>query len=191
MASSMASAFVMSLHPPEQHGARQHHAGIVRPQRIHAVEELAGGLELAVGFLQPRPAQQGLADFRRRGDGLLVERARLRHAALVLQVPGEVGEQDRIAALRQFQHAAVMVFADLRPLRLGQDHAHQVVRLRVRGRDADRVAGVDLGFAEIALAEQQQRQLVGGPEVVGVERDDAADQRLRGRVPLPWSLRIW
>ena len=54
------------------------------------------------------------------------------------------------------------------------------MRLRVLRRDAHRVAGMMLGFGQVALAQQDQRQLVGGDEVVGVQRDDAADQRLGG-----------
>ncbi len=73
-----------------------------------------------------------------------------------------------------------MIFADLRPFRLRHDHAHQVVRLRVLGRDAHGIAGMMLGFGQAALAKQDQRQLVRGNQVVRVQRDDAADQRLRG-----------
>ena len=176
---------IVALHPAQQHRARQQQAGIVRPQLFHPVEDLGGGVELAVGFLQPRPAEQGLADLRRGGDGFPVEGAAFLHPALVLQVPGQVGEQDRIAAAAEFENLAIVVFADRGPLRLGQDHAHQVVRLRVLRRDADGVAGLDLGFLDGALAQQQQREFVGGGEVVGVERDDTADQRLgRGVFPL-------
>ena len=45
----------------------------------------------------------------------------------------------------------------------------------------------DLGLGQAALAEQDQRQFVGGDKVVGVERDDAADQRL-GRARLALGL---
>ena len=148
----------------------------------------AGGVELAVGFLQPRPAEEGLADVGRGGDGFLVELAAFLHAALVFQVPGKVGEQDRVAGAAEFQNFAVMIFADLGTLRLGQDHAHQVVRLRVLRGDADGVAGLDLGFLDGAAAKQQERAFVGGGQVVGVEGDDAADERLGGgQVPLVLS----
>ena len=49
--------------------------------------------------------------------------------------------------------------------------------LRIGRRDAHGIAGVNLGFGEIALAQQQQRQLVGGPEIIRIETDDAPDQR--------------
>ena len=174
--------FVVLLGAAEQDGAGQQQGGVVGPLMLHAVEDFGGGVELAVGFLEPGPAQQGLADVGGAGDGFLVERAAFLHAALVFQVPGQVGEQDRVAAAAEFQHLAVVVFADLRALRLGQDHAHQVVGLRVLRRDADGVAGLDFGLLDGALGQQQQGEFVGGGEVVGVERDDAADQRLGGSV---------
>ena len=37
---------------------------------------------------------------------------------------------------------------------------------------------MDFGFADIALAQQQQRQLVGGPEIVRIETNDAPDQHV-------------
>ena len=37
-----------------------------------------------------------------------------------------------------------------------------------------------LGFGQTALAQQDQRQLVGGDQIVGVQRDDPAEQRLGG-----------
>ena len=75
-----------------------------------------------------------------------------------------------------------MIFAGLRSLCFRHDHAHQVVGLRVFRCDADGVAGMDLGFGERAAAQQQQGEFVGGDEIVGIQRDDAADQRFGGRV---------
>ena len=95
--------------------------------------------------------------------------------------PRQIGEHDRIAPAGKLEHAAVVIFADLRPLCLDENHAEQVVRLRNGRRDTHGVAGVDLGFAEIALVEQQQRELVGGPEIIGVEGDDVPDQRFGRR----------
>ena len=107
------------------------------------------------------------------------------HAALVLQVPCKVGEQDRITLSGQFQHAAIVVFADLRPVGLGHDHAHQVMRLWVFRRDAHGVAGMAFGFGQIALAQQDQSELVGGDKIVGIERDDRGGSAPRQRVHCP------
>ena len=73
-----------------------------------------------------------------------------------------------------------MVFADPGPMRFGQDHAHQVVRLRVLRGDAHRIAGVPLGVRQIALLHQQQRQFVGCPDRVRVDRYDAPHQGFGG-----------
>ena len=76
-----------------------------------------------------------------------------------------------------------MIFADLRPLRLGHDHAHEIVRLHVGWRQAHGVAGVDLGFGQRAFAEQERGQRLRRRQIVGIEPHDAIEQRLRrGRV---------
>jgi hypothetical protein len=144
-------------------------------------------VEVAISFLKPRESKQRLADLRRRGDRFLIQRARFLHPALVLQIPRQIGEQDRIALVGEIEDAAIVVFADLRPVGLGQYHAHQVVRLWVFRRDADGVARMVFGFREIAFAQQDQRQLVGGCQVVGIERDNAVDQRV-GRLMLALGL---
>ena len=92
-----------------------------------------------------------------------VEFARLRHPALVLEVPGEIGDEDRARRAQQFMRAAVMVLADLGPLRLGHDHAHQIVRLRSSRGDAHGVARVKLGLGERALVEEQRARAPGSP----------------------------
>ena len=50
-----------------------------------------------------------------------------------------------------------MMLADMRPMRLGHDHAHQIVRLWIERGDPDRVAGMDLGLRQRALPEQEKR----------------------------------
>jgi hypothetical protein len=74
-----------------------------------------------------------------------------------------------------------MELADMRPVRLGHDHAHEVVRLRVERRDAHGVARVRFRFAERAAAEERERERLGRGHVVGVEPHDALEQRLAGR----------
>ena len=170
----------MPAHPAERDGAGEQHAGQVRCERVGAVEQFDGGVEMPVRLLHARPAEQGL-QHRRPGDvGLPVQRAGLLHAALGFEVPGEVGEHDRVARLRQSYDLQVMIFANLRLAALGEHHAHQVVRLRRFRRDADGVAGMIFRLVEAALGKQKKRNLVDRPEVVGVERDQPADQRLRG-----------
>ena len=61
------------------------------------------------------------------------------------------------------------MLADLRAMRFGHDHAHQIVRLRVDRRDPDRIAGLDFGLGQRALAEQEERQRLGRGQVVGIE----------------------
>ena len=75
--------------------------------------------------------------------GFLVKRVGLFHATLILQATGEIGEHDRIAGARDLKHLPVMIFTNARPLRLGHDHAHQVVCLQGARSDADGVAGMD------------------------------------------------
>ena len=77
-----------------------------------------------------------------------------------------------LGVAEQLHRPAVMVLADLRPLRLGHDHAHEIVRLRVGRGDAHRVAGVDLGLRQRALGEQRQRQRLGRGQIVGIEPHD-------------------
>ena len=148
-----------------------------------AVQQFGRAGEVSVGLLHPRPAEQGLEDGRVQPDGLLVEPARLLHPPLVLQVPGEVGEHDRIGSPQKLQHASVVMLARLRPVGLGQDHAHQVVRLHVRRREAHGVARVDLGLVQRALLEQPHGQGLGGGEVVGGDPQEPPEQRLGGGGP--------
>ncbi len=78
---------------------------------------LGRGVEIAVGFLQPGKAQQGLADVRRRGDGF-VDTARGASSIrpwffrFQARLASRIGS--RCAA--EFQHPAIVVFADLRPV---------------------------------------------------------------------------
>ena len=76
-----------------------------------------------------------------------------------------------------------MVLADLGPLRLGHDHTHEIVRLRIGRRDPDRIARVNFGLRQRALGEQQQGERLGGFEIVRVEPHDPLEQRLRRRRP--------
>ena len=74
-----------------------------------------------------------------------------------------------------------MVLADLGPLRLGHDHAHEIMRLRIGRGDAHCVARVNFRLGEGAFREQQKRQRLGRIEIVGIEPHDAPEQRLRRR----------
>jgi len=74
-----------------------------------------------------------------------------------------------------------MVFAGLRPVGLGHDHAQEIVRLRILGGDAHTIAGVDFSFGDGALGEQRQGQLVRRPQCIGVELHEAPQQRLGGQ----------
>ena len=76
-----------------------------------------------------------------------------------------------------------MMLADLRAMRLGHDHAHEIVRLRVERRDPHRVAGVMLGLGQRALAEQQKRQRLRRRQMIGIESHDPLQERL-GRAPV-------
>ncbi len=88
-----------------------------------------------------------------------------------------------LGPLKQLHRAAVMVLADLGPLRLGHDHAHEIVRLRVGRGDADGVAGVNLGLGQRASGEQRQGEGLGRGQIVRVEPHDPRKQRLRRRRP--------
>ena len=124
----------------------------------------AAALEIAVGLLHPRPAEQGLRHVGR-------QRRRIpRRAARASSIrPWFFRFQARLASRigsrvpDSSQHRAVMVLADLRPVRLGQDHADQIVRLRILRGEAHRVAGVHFGLGQAALAEQQQAELDASP----------------------------
>ena len=88
-----------------------------------------------------------------------------------------------LGVAEQSHRLPVMVLADLRPLRLGHDHAHEVVRLRVGRGDADRVAGVKFGFRQRASGEQRQGERLGRGQIVGIEPHDPRQKRLRRRGP--------
>jgi hypothetical protein len=74
-----------------------------------------------------------------------------------------------------------MEFADLGPMRLGHDHAHEIVRLRVGGRETHGVARVQLGFGQRALAEQQRGERLRRRQIIGIEPDDPGEQGSRRR----------
>ena len=61
----------------------------------------------------------------------------------------------------ELEDAAIVVFADLRPIGLRQNHAHQIVRLRVLRRDTDGVACMVLGFCRHTKLEPHQVAVVG------------------------------
>jgi hypothetical protein len=161
-------------------GAGQENARIVRRERFGAGQQFLGRVEIAVGFLHPRPTKQpvqpGIVASRR----LRIKFPGFRHPALVLQVPGEIDDDVPVAPAGQVEDLLVVVFADLGPVALGHHQAHEVMRLRVLRGEADRIAGVAFGLEDGALAERQQRQIVDRPECVRVQRDDAAQQRLGG-----------
>ena len=69
-----------------------------------------------------------------------------------------------------------MILAERRAIRLGQHHTHEVVGLRIFGRDAHGIARVPLGLRNIAATEEEKGDFVGGPKVVRFQGDDATDQ---------------
>ena len=83
-----------------QHRALKPDARRARRKPLGGVEQFESAGEIAVGLLHLRPAVQGLKDVGIERGQLLVQSPRFLDAALVLQVPGEVCEQDR-AGLRQ------------------------------------------------------------------------------------------
>jgi len=162
--------------------AGQQEARVRGRHQFGAGEHLAGAREIAVGFLHPRPAKQGFHHLRRLCRRLFVKLPRLGHPALGLQIPGEVCQHDRVALAGQFDDPAIMVFAGLRPIGLGHDHAHQIVRLRIFRGNAHTVAGVGLGLGYCSFGQQRDSQLVRRPQGVGVQLHDTAQQRLGGSV---------
>lgn len=115
--------------------------------------------------------------------GFLVKRPCLRRPPLEFQAPGEIGEQDRVARLPQRQGPPVMIFAEPGAIGLGEDHAEEIMRLRMMRRDPRGVAGDGFGLAEGATLKQDQREFVGRLDMVGIERDEALKQFL-GRARL-------
>ena len=71
--------------------------GIIGTNLRGSIQFCLGGGEIAVGFLELAPPEQRLEHVRRRFDGFVVERARLRDPSLALEIPGQVGQQDRVA----------------------------------------------------------------------------------------------
>ena len=70
-----------------------------------------------------------------------------------------------------------MIFAHRRAVRLGEHHTEEVVRLCVLRGDAHGVSGVALGFGEVPAADQKESELIRGPEIIGLEGDQASDER--------------
>ncbi len=75
------------------------------------------------------------------------------------------------------------MLADLRPLGLSHDHAHEIVRLGVGRREPHRVARVDLGLGQGASLEQAERQGLGRGEVVGLQPHDSRQRGIGGHEP--------
>ena len=99
---------VIFLLAAKQDGALQHHARRAGRQLFGRVQQFACARKIAVGLLHPRPAEEGLEDRGVELRRLLVKTPRFLHAALVLQVPGEIGEQDGAALRQQLHRAAIM-----------------------------------------------------------------------------------
>ena len=96
-------------------------------QAIGAIEQFAGAREITVRLLHARPTVDGLEYVGGEPHRFLIELPRLLRPPLVFEIPGEIGIDDRIRRTDQLDHAAVVIFADLGPVRLGHDHAHQIV----------------------------------------------------------------
>ena len=103
---------------------------IVRRQFFRRVEQFPGAAEIAVGLLHLRPTVEGPENVGIERDRLLVQGPRLLHPPLALEVPGQIGEQDRARLRQKLHRAAVMEFADVRAVLLGRDHAHQITPQR-------------------------------------------------------------
>ena len=71
-----------------------------------------------------------------------------------------------------------MMLADLGPLRLGHDHAHEIVRLRVGRGDAHGVPGVMFGLRQRAFGEEHEGERLGHWQIVGIEPHDPLEQCL-------------
>ncbi len=116
-------------------------------------------------------------------------RSRFLHAPLVLQVPRKIGEQDRIALFGEFKDAAIVVLAGLRPVGLGQNHAHQVVRLWVLCAMRTAVRAWCSASARLPLPSTISATSVVPPGCWDQARQFDGAQRL-SRSMLPWALRI-
>ncbi len=77
-----------------------------------------------------------------------------------------------------------MVLSDLGPMGLGHDHAHEIVRLRVRWGNPHGVARMVFGFDQRALIEKHQRKRLRRLDIVGVEAHYSGEKRLCGRLPI-------
>jgi len=71
---------------------------------------------------------------------------------------------------------ALLLLLNVRPLRLRKDHAHQIVRTRMGGRQTYRITGMLFRSGQIAALEQQHRQFLGGIDVVGIDRNEPLEQ---------------
>ncbi len=70
------------------------------------------------------------------------------------------------------------MLADLGSLRLGHDHAHEIVRLRVGRGDAHGVPRVMFGLRQRAPGEEHEGERLGHRQIVGIEPHDPLEQRL-------------
>ena len=153
--------------------------GIIGTNLRGPIQLCPGGGEIAVGFLELAPPEQRLEDVRRRFDGFVVERPRLRNPSLALQVPGQVGQQDRVARTGNFQDATIMKLSDMRTLGFSQNHAHQVMRHRMHRGETHRISRMMFGAGQVAPLEQQHCQFLGGVDVIWRDSDEPLQQRQR------------
>ena len=153
---------------------------IVRIQRLGQVDEGHGGRKVPIGFLEAREAHKRMQIIRIAREGFAIERPRLRHLPLVLQAEGEVGQKGGVAILRKLKGASKVMLADDRPVPLGERQAEKIMGLSVIRREADRVPGVADGAIHVPPAQEQQRQLIDGPEIVGRQANNALDERRAG-----------
>ncbi len=101
---------------PQNHGAQQLHAGIIRGQCLSAVQQLQGRIQIAVRFFQTRETQKRMHDIGGRAQRLLIQGARLRHLALIFQAQCQIAQHRRVAATRQRQGTQIMIFGKSRTI---------------------------------------------------------------------------
>ena len=127
---------------------------VLRHENSGLIEQFFRAVEMPIRLFHAGPPKQRVqigVDGRR----FLVAPARFIDQALVFQVPCEIRVRERIALFRQLDHFPIVILADLRPVRLGHQNAHQIVRLRIVGGDADRIPCVMEGSEDRTPAEQQ------------------------------------
>jgi hypothetical protein len=133
-------------------------------------------VQIAIGLLELSPPEQRLENVRRHVGRFNIELSRFGDPALALQIPREIGQQNRVAPASDLQDAPIVELTDVRVLRLGEYHAHEIMGSRVHGRQPHGVACMSLGSREIAGLKKQHSSFERGVDIVGVNCDKALQQ---------------